>query len=171
MNNSFILIFLLGIGLFSCNSNNQTKPKEEQNPMQEKIAQEKEKYNLDYMSLYGIANQESLEIYNPREQQLLSNEHIGKLGADSFVKALVGIAEEGVKRKFLNGNEYGLKGDAEKAFFIVIEENLPDDSIHSDIRFFEMRKGDKSWQLAAVSSVWKSYPGRGHQDFSTELCQ
>ena len=164
-----ILVLFCFALVYSCTSDNKSNNAAPTTKDIEK-AIPKEKDNIDYKALFEIANQESLEIYNGREQQLLQAENIGILNAGSFLKALIGIAEKGVNRKIISGDKYGISGNDNLAYFIVLEENLPDDSIHSDIRFFEMRKGEKSWNLSAVSSVWKCYPGRGHQDFSTERC-
>ncbi len=163
------IILLSSFLIFNaCSNNNEVAnvPTKENKPMEKGVATQ-----LDFKALFEIAEQESLEIYNPREKQLQAAENINILSASSFMKALLPAVEEGSTRQIKLGKNHGITGSPDQDFFIVIEDKLPDDSIKSDIRFFELRKTKNAWSIASVSSVWSCYPGRGHQDFSTKQCQ
>jgi len=54
---------------------------------------------------------------------------------------------------------------------VVLDDGLKDDSVQA-YRFealLEFRGG--RWEMGEASKTWRCWPGRGHADFSTELCR
>jgi len=125
---------------------------------------------IDYKSLFAIAEQEELALYYDQEQRLQAIQPDENLDAKSFIKTLLSDLEEGVRRKIFAGDQHGLTSIHGGQIFIVVDSNIPDDSLESDIRFMDIRKTEKSWSLASVASVWRCYSNRGHQDYSTIPC-
>jgi hypothetical protein len=53
----------------------------------------------------------------------------------------------------------------------IVHADLPDDSIYAERWELTLEaRPDGSWRLGAVEWSQQCQPGRGHQDFSTELC-
>jgi len=167
--NKLLFVLLACTLLISCSDTSQ--PSEKSNQNSEVIPSTIKSENIDFKSLFDIAEQEELEFYNNNEQLIGFEKKSNDLEARKFVQSLLGEIEEGVQRKILKGENFGLIGINGLQYCIVVDTKLPDDSIESDIRFFEVRKTAKNWSLSAVSSVWRCYKNRGHEEYSTEPCE
>ncbi len=168
---SIILFFSVGF-LVSCSPvNNSPKDKSVDENLLNSIPPKKVTSQIDFAFLFDQAEQEELELYNSNEQLLLANESVKNMDAKKFVESVLSTLEEGVQRKVLEGKNQGINLSQSTEVIIVIDSNIPDDSLESDIRFFELRKTQKAWSISAVSSVWKCYKNRGHQNYSTNPCE
>jgi hypothetical protein len=58
----------------------------------------------------------------------------------------------------------------ETAGVTVILDGLHDDSIASERFVLALRRQGELWELAAADWAQRCAPGRGHQEFSAELC-
>jgi hypothetical protein len=66
----------------------------------------------------------------------------------------------------------GPEGNSDEASVTVTRDGLADDSVHA-IRYqiaLERAK-DGTWRLLSARRTQRCQPGRGHQDFSPQLCQ
>jgi hypothetical protein len=53
----------------------------------------------------------------------------------------------------------------------LVRDGLADDSVGATRYDLDLvRQGDGSWRLSSATWAQRCHPGRGHQDFSTELC-
>ena len=156
--------------LMSCSSSNPEKsaPHDEHTVVEN--LKSKDATPIDFKLLFELSEQEELDLYNNNEQLLLAKENVETFSAKLFVESLLPDLEKGVTRKVLLGSRNGLEAIQGIEYIIIIDSNIPDDSLESDIRFFEIRKTAKAWSLSAVSSVWKCYKGRGHESYSTAPC-
>jgi hypothetical protein len=52
----------------------------------------------------------------------------------------------------------------------VVREGIPDDSVRAERYVLELDEDDGHWTLVSARWAQRCHDGRGHQDFSPELC-
>lgn len=52
----------------------------------------------------------------------------------------------------------------------LVVEGLMDDSVKGEQILMVAEKKGQQWKVISIKKNWKCYPGRGHQDWTTELC-
>jgi hypothetical protein len=57
-----------------------------------------------------------------------------------------------------------------QAIVTIIQTNLPDDSVNSIRYRIDFKSEDSQWQMEWAGQQFICQPGRGNQDWSTELC-
>jgi hypothetical protein len=67
--------------------------------------------------------------------------------------------------------EEGVEGSSGEASVTVTRNGLADDSVRA-IRYVVVldRRGDGTWRLRSAKRLQRCHQGRGHQDFSPQLC-
>jgi hypothetical protein len=65
----------------------------------------------------------------------------------------------------------GAEGNADEASVTVTREGLADDSVRA-VRYVILldRNGDGTWNVRSAQRLQRCHEGRGHQDFSPQLC-
>ena len=75
---------------------------------------------------------------------------------------------EGVAREFLNVRDGGTTFDGNTVVFL--RDDLQDDSIRAERWVLELEQQGDEWELVAARWEQRCHAGRGHQQFSPELC-
>lgn len=57
-----------------------------------------------------------------------------------------------------------------QAMVTLIQTGLPDDSVQGMRYWLEFEAGENQWELVWVGRQTKCWPGRGSQEWSTDLC-
>jgi hypothetical protein len=67
--------------------------------------------------------------------------------------------------------EEGVEGSSGQASVTVTREGLADDSVRA-VRYVVVldRNGDGTWRVRSAKRLQRCHQGRGHQDFSPQLC-
>jgi hypothetical protein len=67
--------------------------------------------------------------------------------------------------------EQGVEGNSGEASVTVTREGLADDSVRA-VRYELVldRNGDGTWRVRSATRLQRCHQGRGHQDFSPQLC-
>ena len=67
--------------------------------------------------------------------------------------------------------EEGVEGNSGEASVTVTRDGLADDSIRA-VRYVVIleRNGDGTWRVRSAKRLQRCHQGRGHQDFSPQLC-
>jgi hypothetical protein len=65
----------------------------------------------------------------------------------------------------------GAEGNSDNASVMITREGLADDSVRA-VRYVVIldRNGDGTWRVRSAKRLQRCHDGRGHQDFSPELC-
>jgi hypothetical protein len=65
----------------------------------------------------------------------------------------------------------GAEGNSDEASVTVTREGLADDSVRA-VRYVILldRNGDGTWSVRSAQRLQRCHQGRGHQDFSPQLC-
>jgi hypothetical protein len=59
----------------------------------------------------------------------------------------------------------------DEAEVIVVHDGLMDDSIRGYRYRLAMKRDERGvWSLTSIRRAWRCWPGRGHEDYSTERC-
>lgn len=166
----FFSLFLLFI---SCTPSSPKTSNSKADPTQESseaIPDQQDETELNWQKLYSESEQETIIDYQNRLQKIKQSDY-KDLTAVQFINLLLSDPEESVIRTVLPADVNKMNIEAGAQLVIVQEEKIPDDSIFGEIRFFKLRLENNLWDLAEISAVWKCYPGRGHQDYSTFPCE
>lgn len=75
---------------------------------------------------------------------------------------------EGVAREFLTIENGATTFDG--GTVVVLRDDLQDDSIRAERWVLRVERTGQRWQLASARWEQRCHRGRGHQDFSPELC-
>jgi hypothetical protein len=98
----------------------------------------------------------------------------GKLEVATFREHAQAVDEEweripeGVAREFLNLADGRTTFDGSTVVFL--RDDLQDDSIRAERWVLELEQQGEEWELVAARWEQRCHVGRGHQDFSPELC-
>jgi hypothetical protein len=65
----------------------------------------------------------------------------------------------------------GAEGNSDNASVTITREGLADDSVRA-VRYVVVldRNGDGTWRVRSATRLQRCHEGRGHQDFSPQLC-
>ena len=75
---------------------------------------------------------------------------------------------EALAREYLGGLEGEVSLDGTQV--TLLREDLQDDSVEAERFVLELEQDDESWKLVSARWEQRCHAGRGHQDFSPELC-
>jgi hypothetical protein len=80
-------------------------------------------------------------------------------------------ASEGQAAKTSVVASEGAEGNSDNASVMITREGLADDSVRA-VRYVVVldRNGDGTWRVRSAKRLQRCHEGRGHQDFSPELC-
>ena len=60
--------------------------------------------------------------------------------------------------------------DGDRATVTITFENLRDDSVRDARHIVTLRREDGEWRVVGDEVAYRCHEGRGHQDFSPQLC-
>lgn len=152
----FVLSFSIGFNLFLASCNVVPIANQEENStstpaVSDSIASPPQRNSYDEINLNELSADVSKKGNSPE-----------KLAVTAFgTEEVEGLVKEDVEVDTSN---------PEQVIVIITQTNLPDDSVKSIRYRIDFKSEDSQWQMEWAGQQFICQPGRGHQDWSKELC-